>query len=441
MSGRVPTVTSPPWSKPTKTIVTLVMVVLLLGLLMRIDAATWTSLVLTVVFAYLLSPLVNFFEHRLYGLHHYESRRTLAVLMTWLVLFGLMGIVVGLIVPATLSQLRQFAEDVPDLMESTQGDIEEFLSQPITIGDFTIVPWEEIQGLMPFGEETTDGTNGDSTFSDTLQSALFSISDSALTVVGGAVSVVVSTFLALVMMFYIMRDGPTFIDYFVRATPESYRGDILRLFHELGLIWNAYLRGQIMLGVAVGSATYVVTLILGLPQSLLLAILAGFLEFIPNLGPTLSAIPAVLFALTSPSSTVGLDAGLAFALVTAGAYMAIQQLEAIFLVPRILGNSLDLHPLVVLVAILIGSSLAGLLGVILAAPTVATLRLFGRYVRGKLLDEELFPAVAPYSAQQRGMVYQVMHYFLSKRFPVLPPSGTEDWQRITSGSTDRAQES
>ncbi len=437
MSGRVPTVTSPPWSNTTKTIVALVLVGLFFLLLLRIDSAAWTSLVLTAVFAYLLSPLVRFFEHRLYGLHHYESRRTLAVLMTWLVLFGLMGIVIGLIVPATLSQLRQFAEDVPTLMENTQQDLEEFLSQPITVGDFTIVPWEEIQGFVSFG----DGTSGssDTTFSGTLQSALFSVSDSALTFVGGAVSLIVSTFLMLVMMFYLMRDGPAFVDYFVRATPESYRGDILRLLHELGLIWNAYLRGQILLGVVVGSATYVATLILGLPQSLLLAILAGFLEFIPNLGPTLSAIPAVLFALTSPSSTIGMDAGLGFALATIGAYMVIQQLEAIFLVPRILGNSLDLHPVVVLVAILIGSSLAGLLGVVLAAPTVATLRLFGRYVRGKLLDEESFPAVAPYSAQQRGMVYQVMRYFLSKRFPVLPPSGTEDWQRITAQSPETAQ--
>lgn len=436
MSGRVPTVTSPPWSKTTKTIVALVLFGLLFLLLLRIGSAAWTSLVLTVVFTYLLSPLVSFFEHRLYGLHHYESRRTLAVLMTWLVLFGLMGIVVGLIVPASLSQLRQFAEDVPSLMENTQQDVEEFLSQPITIGDFTIVPWEELQGFTPFG----DGTSGssDTTFSDTLQSALFSVSDSALTFVGGAVSLVVSTFLMLVMMFYLMRDGPSFVDYFVRATPESYRGDVLRLLHELGLIWNAYLRGQLLLGVAVGSATYVVTLILGLPQSLLLAIMAGFLEFIPNLGPTLSAIPAVLFALTSPSSTIGMDAGLGYALVTVGAYMAIQQLEAIFLVPRILGNSLDLHPVVVLVAILIGSSLAGLLGVVLAAPIVATLRLFGRYVRGKLLDEELFPAVAPYSAQQRGMIYQVMRYFLSKRFPVLPPGGAEEWQRMTSQSPEAA---
>ena len=99
-----------------------------------------------------------------------------------------------------------------------------------------------------------------------------------------------------------------------------------------------------------------------LPQPLLLGLVAGFLEFIPNLGPTLAQIPAVLFALTSSSSTIsGLDAGLMYAVVVSLTYIGIQQLEAIFLVPRILGNSLNLHPFVVLVAILIGSNLAAFL--------------------------------------------------------------------------------
>lgn len=429
MTGKVPTVTSPPWSKTTKTIVAIAMGALILLFIMRVPTATWTTIALTVIFAYLLSPLVGFFERRLYGLRHYESRRTLAVLMTWLVLFGVMGIVVGLIVPASLAQFRQFAEDVPTLIESTQRDLEVFLSQPITIGDFTIVPWEEIQSTFAFGGE--DGTEG-STFSDTLQSALFSVSDSAITFVGGAVSVIVAMFLMLVMMFYLTRDGPIFIDYLTRATPESYRGDVLRLMHELGLIWNAYLRGQLLLGLSIAIATYIGALILGLPQPLLLAILAGFLEFIPNLGPTLAAIPAVLFALTTPSATLGIDGGITFAVVTAVTYMVIQQLESIFLVPRILGNSLDLHPFIVLVGILIGSSLAGLLGVILAAPIVATIRLLGRYLRGKLLDEELFPTLSPYTVQQRGIIYQAIRFFLSKQFPVLPPTGTEEWQRVTS---------
>jgi predicted PurR-regulated permease PerM len=187
------------------------------------------------------------------------------------------------------------------------------------------------------------------------------------------------------------------------------------------MIWNAYLRGQLILNFSVGLATYIVALFLGLPQPLLLALVAGFFELIPNIGPTIAAIPAVLFAFTADSTTIAsLDAGFNYALVVMISYMAIQQLEAIFLVPRILGSSLDLHPFVVLVAILLAASFAGLLGVILAAPIAATLRLMVRYLRGKLLDEESFPPLPPYAVPQRGVVYRLIRHFLSKRFPVIP---------------------
>jgi predicted PurR-regulated permease PerM len=228
--------------------------------------------------------------------------------------------------------------------------------------------------------------------------------------------------LLLVMLFYLMRDGPAFAEYLVNVIPESYRGDMLRLMRELGIIWNGYLRGQLLLNLSVGVATYIVALILGLPQPLLLALVAGFLELIPNIGPTIAALPAVLFALATPSSTIpSLDAGLVYALVVLIAYTGIQQVESIFLVPRILGGSLDLHPFVVLVSIVIAADIAGILGVILAAPSAATLRLGVRYLRGKLLDEELFPALPPYTAPQGGVVYRLMHYFLTQRFPIMPP--------------------
>jgi hypothetical protein len=95
----------------------------------------------------------------------------------------------------------------------------------------------------------------------------------------------------------------------------------------------------------------------------------------------------------------------------------------------------------VLVAIVIGSSLAGLLGVVLAAPSVATIRLFGRYLRAKLLDEELFPAMSSYSIQQRGIIYRMIRFFLSKRFPVLPSNTSEDWSRTTSEMMVESRES
>jgi predicted PurR-regulated permease PerM len=424
MSIKLPSVTSPPWSPTVKRIVVLALAAITLLVARNIDGSAWATIIIAVVLAYLLSPVVAFFERRLGKLPYYGLRRTLSVLLTWVLLVAGLAFIIGLIVPATVRQARQLGDDLPGMLEDAEKTLKTRLSKPITIGDYVLVPWDELE--KAFASKKDGQTSGGSKLADALQGAVLSLANPAINLVGGAVSLVVGLVLELVMLFYLMRDGPLFARYIVDAVPESYRGDVLRLMHELGLIWNAYLRGQLLLNLAVGAATYIAALILGLPQPLVLGLLAGFLEMIPNLGPLLSAIPAVLFALVTPSSTIpALHAGLLYAVIVELAYIAIQQLEAIFLVPRILGSSLDLHPFVVLVAILIGASLAGILGVILAAPSAATLRLFGRYLRGKLLDEDPFPALAAYGARQRGMVYRLMHFFLSKRFPVM--SAEEYW--------------
>lgn len=430
MASKIPTITSPPWSVSTKRVIALVLLVLGMLLLMQISQATWTMIVITLVLAYLFSPLVAFFERRLAWIGGYDLRRTISVLLSWLMVAGTLGILMGLVIPATIAQVREFAEDLPDMVESTQNDLKATLSKPIHIGDFTIVPWMELEQMFS-PQPTGESGETDNELTTRVQDYLLSFTDSAIDVVGGAVSVIVSLFLMIIMMFYLMRDGPTFANQLAMSVPESYRGDVLRLMHELALIWNAYLRGQLLLCAAVGTATYIAALILGLPQPLLLGLIAGFLELIPNLGPTLATIPAVLFALTTPSATFeSLDAGIGYALVVALVYNGIQQLEAIFLVPRIMGSSLDLHPFAVLLAIVIMSSLAGLLGIILAAPAAATLRLFGRYIRGKLLDEEAFPVVPVYLVQRRGIVYRLMRFFLNKKFPVMTPEEVTAWTTV-----------
>ncbi len=417
MSNHMPSVTSPPWSVTTKRLVALGVLVGVYLIARQVDSVAWLSIITSVVLAYLLSPVVTFFERRLRLVPNYETRRTLSVLLTWVLVLSLLGLMIWLVVPATLKQAREFADDLPTLLEDTQNDLKSVLGKPITIGNFTVVPWDELESFFTGqqGEEPTD-------VSTTLQNAVLSLADPALGVVGSVFSFLITTIFVLTMLFYLMRDGPSFIDGLIAAMPESYQGDTRQLLHELGQVWSAYLRGQVVLSLIMTVVVYVAALVLGLPQPLLLGLVAGFLEFIPNLGPALAQIPALLFALTTDSSTIpALDAGLLYAVVVSVTYMSLQQLEAVLLVPRVLGSSLDLHPFAVLVAILVGASLAGVLGVVLAAPSVATVRLFVRYVRVKLLDEDYLPAAQGMAARQRGLIYRLMHYLISRRYPVLPP--------------------
>ena len=129
-----------------------------------------------------------------------------------------------------------------------------------------------------------------------------------------------------------------------------------------------------------------------MPGALIFGILAGLLEVVPNLGPILAMIPAVITALIQGSNVLGpmgID-NVGFALITVGIYFLIQQLENNILVPRIIGDSINLHPIVVICAVAVGFSAAGILGALLAPPIVATFRVIGSYVHAKLLD---YPAL------------------------------------------------
>jgi predicted PurR-regulated permease PerM len=138
-------------------------------------------------------------------------------------------------------------------------------------------------------------------------------------------------------------------------------------------VWQSFFRGQLTLSLVIGGVTLVVGLAIGLPSALALAIIAGVMEAVPTLGPILAAIPAVILALTQGSSVLPVD-NVTFAIITLAAYILIQQAENMLIVPRIMGNALELHPMVVLVGVVIGASFAGILGIFLAAPTLATLK-------------------------------------------------------------------
>ena len=207
---------------------------------------------------------------------------------------------------------------------------------------------------------------------------------------GSAFQMLINILFVFVLMFYLLKDGAMFAQRTIDVTPDDYKNDVTRLLYELAQVWNAYLRGQLILNIFIGVTTFIVVALLGLPNALILGLLAGLLEFVPNLGPILAMIPAALLALFTQSSTLPFLHGATFVLVVIVAYTLIQNFEAMVVVPRVMGGSLNLHPLVIIVGVLAGASLGGALGIILAAPIIASLRVIGLYIYGKLLDEPIF---------------------------------------------------
>lgn len=381
------TLSSPPWTTRTKRTIALIILALLSFAAIQLGNA-WFPVVISLLVAYLLMPIVNGIDRLIAFIPIYEIRRTIAVLLTFALVIGALVLFASLIAPAIVSQSEDFVENLPGLFDEIQAELE----SPVDLGFSVVEPWSTIeQTLSPDGDSQ-------GVVNDIVSLLLAPIAN----IVGGMFSVLAGIFITIAMLFYAMKDGNDFLDAIESIVPRSYHGDVRYLFRQLGAVWHAYFRAQVFLGFTMGVVTYLGASLVGLPQPIVLGLLAGMLEFIPNLGPTLAATPAVLIALVTPSSTIpGLDGGIVFALLVVALYVVLQVIEGLFLVPRVMGYSLNLHPFIVLMAVIFGAKIAGAFGVIIAAPVAATLRLLGTYVLSKLLEPGMFtipthkPAAGP----------------------------------------------
>ena len=177
-------------------------------------------------------------------------------------------------------------------------------------------------------------------------------------VFGGLFSILTIFILSFYMLIDRHRLGETIKDLF----PSNYREKATLTIHLVEQKLGAWLRGQVVLSLVVGTITWIALTLLGIPFALPLAIMAGFLEIIPTLGPIIAAIPAVI---------VGLAISPVMALTVILVYTGIQIAENNILVPKIMEKAVGLNPVIIIVAILIGGNLFGVVGALLSIPFVS----------------------------------------------------------------------
>ena len=398
--------TSPEWSPRIKRIIAIFFFLFFLALGWFVRAIL-PIIIVSALIAFVLNPFVTFLTRRVFRAPRGStSRRGLATLIVFVVVITTIVISSFVIVPVVGTQLSEFGRRIPGWITELETLIETTLDQPIIFngtpitldGENPFIPMDRIEEATGTRDLSQlfqiDQLNVDSNI-DAFFSSLGSLSGPAFSFLGGAFSTLINVTFLLMMTFYLLKDGASFIRGGVNLVPDGYKDDARRLVADLADVWNAYLRGQILLGIAMGLAVYIAALALGLPSAATLGIIAGVLEFIPNLGPLIALIPAVFLALVSESATIELLSGVPFAIVVIVVWTLLQQLESVILVPRIMGQNLDLHPLAVIIGILGGAALGGALGVILAAPFMASGRVIVRYVYGKLTGRNPFREVNP----------------------------------------------
>ena len=362
---------SPAWSNATKRWVVTAGAVLLLGLLYFVRNQI-PLVALAVILAFLVNPVVDFLT--------YQGRlpRRLAAALVYLALVSLI-ILPFFFVPNLIGRIAGLIPDAATI----RALVIDLVNRLSSIETLQIGPNLAAALQAPLDR-----------FGEVLRSA----SGAGLSFLGrltvGLASRLVDLIFILVVSLYLVMDTPRIFAYLASLVPPGYEHDAENLGREINDVWGGFFRGQLVLCVAIGIVTGTAMWLLGVHYAVWLGILAGILEIVPNIGPVLAAIPAILLAVFQGSARFDINY-VWFALLVALTHFLIQQVENHYFVPRIIGRSVNLHPVVTIVGVLVGANLVGILGIFLAAPTIATLRVLARYVHHKVMDREPFPDAAP----------------------------------------------
>jgi predicted PurR-regulated permease PerM len=292
--------------------------------------------------------------------------RGLAILASFLLVVGIIVLVALFLVPLLVEQFAALVRAVPGIAST----VEKYLSDTLnSLQDRGLLPSDPQQLFSRVREDLVDA----------VRSVAGNVLGGAFGFITSTVSFAVTLFGVVFIAAYLLADARRFKAAFLRAAPHGYRRDAKTLWDAFGYSLSRYLGGLALVLSIQGAVSAVGLFLLGVPYALILGAFVSVAAVIPYLGAWLSAIPAVIVALTVSPTT---------ALLTALLFLGIQQLEGNFLTPKIQGNTLRVHPILVFLAVIVGGGLGGIFGVIVAVPTLAVLRVLFDFFRVRLTTED-----------------------------------------------------
>ena len=286
-----------------------------------------------------------------------------AILLTFLGLLGMVALALGYLVPLLVQQMSRLIVRTPDIANSANR---------LLIDTIAFLDERE---LLPGSDPEAFGRELVTDLFDRAQNLTENLLRDLIVFIPQVFNFGIILFAVLFVAAYLLVDVRKVKAAYLRAAPRRYRHDARDLWDAFGFSLSRYLGGLLFVAVVQGVLAGVALWVLGVPFALLLGVWVSITAIIPYLGAFLGAIPAVVLAFFQ-SPTTGI-----LALV---AYVLIQQLEGNYLTPRIQGQALHVHPILVLLAVIGGGQLAGLAGVIFAVPTLAVLRVFYDFFRARV---------------------------------------------------------
>lgn len=332
--------------------------------------------ILGLALAYFLSPTIKWIERELQALGSHKglrflhpAARPLAILFAYILLIALLVGFFSMVVPLVVEQAVALWEEREVIWDYVSGVADDALEQ------YRLLP-PSLQKQM---EESLGR------FNEFIANAFEQAMKGTAVAISYTVSLVLAFLIIPLWTFFLLKDARELEQSLLKSVPGPLREDVMKVVALVDGVFGSYLRGQLFLALIIGVVSTIGYSLLGVRFSLVLGVMAAVFELIPNIGPVLGGIPAVLVALIQDP---------VLALWTALFAFGIQQVENMFLTPRVVGHSVKLHPVVVMVVLIMGSEIGGLAGLFLAPVVTAVLRDLFRYVYYRLEDCPLSPAEA-----------------------------------------------
>jgi len=304
------------------------------------------SFILGAVITYVLNPPVSAIERK-------GTPRIWSIVLVYLALFFIATGIVIYGVPQIVEQLNRLAETIPLYAVQVHDIIESLHTSYIYLG---IPDWMK----------------------QIIDERIYWLEESLLQIVRRTVDGLINTagyifqiLLAPILAFYILKDLKLIKEKIVSMLPEEWREGLVNLFKELDQVLGSFIRGYLLVAAVVGVLTALAMALLGMEFALMVGIFVGLTELIPYFGPVIGAVPAVALALLESKWMV---------VKVTIAFLVIHQLEGYIISPKILGDKVGLHPLVVILSLLAGGQFYGLIGMLLAVPVTAMIRVVVSFI-------------------------------------------------------------
>ncbi|GIP39253.1 AI-2E family transporter [Paenibacillus sp. J31TS4] len=305
--------------------------------------AVLAPFLIAMIVSYVLNPVVCL-------LHDRKVPRTVAVLLIYAVFLTSGTVVLMNVIPVFLMQVNEINEHIPQLTMKAQNWM-------TTLNDHPMLPDSIRKGVYRAMAKLE--TNVSTAISDYLNR------------IGSTLNALLMAFIIPFLAFYMLKDFQLIEKSAIAFVPKSHRKQTVQLLTEIDEALGSYIRGQFLVCLIVGGLAYAGYWLIDMPYALLLASLVAIFNIVPYLGPYLGAAPAILMA-----STISWRMVLYVVIVNT----AVQILESNVVSPQVVGRTLHMHPLSIIFALLVGGELAGILGMILAVPVFAVLKVIAHHV-------------------------------------------------------------